>query len=56
MNQHNTLQIKTLSQKQLSGLTLTPEQCDILGLVPGQTVSLNEISLISLNGEQVRLG
>ncbi|XP_063686306.1 kinesin-like protein KIF17 isoform X2 [Bolinopsis microptera] len=46
-------QIKTLSPRQLSGLTLTPEQCDILGLVKGQTVSLDEIALITLNGQQI---
>ena len=34
-------------------MTLTDEQCEALGLMKGQSVSVGEISLITLNGEQV---
>jgi len=34
-------------------MTLTDEQCEVLGLMKGQSVSVGEISLITLNGQQV---
>lgn len=48
-------QISTLTEKQLSGLKLTPEQCDVLGMVPGQNIQISEIALITLNGQQVAI-
>ena len=47
-----SLQARSLSEEQMERLSLTEEQCEILGLVPGQNVSLSELSLIALNGEQ----
>ena len=49
------LQLKNLTPKQISSLQLTSEQCAVLGLAPGQSLTLNHVSLISLNGDQVSI-
>eukprot|EP00116_Pleurobrachia_bachei_P003922 sb/3464184/ len=46
-------QAQKLTSRQIDNLKLTAEQCDILGLVPGQNFTIDEISLLSLNGEQI---